>query len=210
MKLLLSVCLCIWGSAATATDLPLGNPGFEVGPQQQIWALGTNGPCTSPGNAPAIYDANSGDPANVRTGRYSLRLTYNSEKAWQLVPVGLLGLCRVTLSGWVKTATPGSTATKILTFEFNGMDANSNCIWQGTSAATLVGPYPDWTRVEVSFDVPVQVPRLVVALHTQNGPGCLEICDQPIYVDDLSLISICGQTPAETGTWGGLKELYRP
>ena len=148
-------------STTTITRIvPLLNPGFEDGPSQTAWQLGTNGPCTSPGKTPTVYDAQTADSSNVHTGRYSLRYTFNSDKAWQIVDGPVAAGTTVTLSAWVKMPTPGSTQTKILTLEFQGINNFGECTWRKTSSPEYSGPFPDWTLLHVDFDVPTAVARV--------------------------------------------------
>jgi hypothetical protein len=181
-------------ASAYATDLPVQNPGFEDGPSQTAWQRGTNGPCTSPGNAPTVYDGQTGDPSNVHTGRYSLRYTFNSDKAWQIVDGPVIAGATVTLSAWVKMPTQGSPSTKVLSLDFQGMNEFGQCIWGKTSFPEYGGPFPDWTPLHVDFVVPAAAARVLVAIHTQNGWGCGGICSNPLWVDDVVLAASGGSS----------------
>lgn len=172
---------------ARALPLPLQNPGFESGPSQIHWQLGTIGPCMSPGNAPTVYDGQAGDPSNVHSGRYSLRYTFNSNKAWQIVPGPVPANATVRVSAWVKMPTGGSPATKVLSLDVQGMNAAGACVWGRTSYPEYGGPFPNWTNLSVSLVAPSAAERVLVNIHTQNGSGCGGICNAPLWVDDVVL-----------------------
>lgn len=192
---------------ALSADLLLNNPGLEDGATQSAWQLGANGPCTSPGNAPGIYDKLQGDPLNVHSGRYSLRYTFNSDKAWQIVEGPVAAGDSVIFGAWVRMPTQGSTTTKVLSLDFQAMDATNQCIWGRSTFPDHAGPYPNWTYLQVSYVAPADAARILVNIHTQNGWGCGGICSSPLWVDDISLRTSTPPPPPPplaSGCWEAL------
>jgi hypothetical protein len=174
--------------------LPVPNAGFEEGLLQTDWCLG--GWWQHPGsNAPRIYDSVSGDPMRVHSGRFSLQLTFNSEEASQVLPIPVVQGDSLVLGVWVRMPIRGSLATKILTLDIAGVDDGDSSPWDASSFPQYVGPFTEWTRLQVACVVPVSVPRIAFDINTGNGSGCWPICGEKIWVDDVSL-SISRSTQA--------------
>jgi hypothetical protein len=176
--LIFSICII---ASVTAQELNMDMEDVDAYAQPVMWRLGHNP------NQTIVYRMMA-DPDIKHTGRYSLKITTNSNRAefgscFMQIPLELKGKS-VTLKGFVKTENAGYGSLFLVLCDDSGMTIRSDIMKNSGKALTGTN---DWKELSITLPNSDDVKKINFG-GLLSGQGTVWIDDLTLLVDDIKIV----------------------